>query len=823
MMQKKNKYILKAYLTSKKNKVFLFLLGGFFCFILSTSLIVFTSSFIEGVNTSLEQYGEYAFYLDTADSDTYEKLKKEDVVKDILKCECKMKEETEEENTYVYSFFYEKNERFDMYGFQTIEGTFPKTKEEVMIDTDYMMRNGWDDKIIGKSIEIPFMDTGNKKTYMVSGIIRKAGAFGDEAQYDYKFIFYKENPKENCMYVSFKQYDNMKQDLERIQQKLGVELYPNWGVYLDLGYINDTTLFEQNQQIYHFIFVLILVCAGFVIYNLFKMCMHDQFEKITILNLLGISKIQSLGMFLVYIFLYVIIGSVVGVAVSFGFMGVVHHVLYGSEKYFLQMCRQFPATQLVSSIGLCFLLMFAVLVPLLLKLWKLSPCALLQTQKSIITMKLRRKQKFVFPQRTRHMYWNMAKHYLKNDVMMHIFTVIGSAVGTCIVVIGLFYIKVNYSDFIGNTRMGYCIQLYEFYTESKEVKENEKLYRQNLGFSSDIALHSLYEENAKIQVDKKKLTDTYLSYLYQDNETKLQGVYMNKDTIDIDATILGLDDIERKALCEKNNISDCDGLKENEAIVLKSMFSVSGNEDVFYHTLTKGDEVKLLFNDGEKEDCKLKIKQLADELTLYPDYGEYQMVILISKKTFEKLYGYSLPMKVFIQDEIEKTDLRNADALKALQLKRDIHITYPYQEYLNEVYINRILKIFVSLLFAVTIVIAGVLLLSAIYLRVYVNTTEYAMLKAIGMQVSKIKRMIVYETAVIFIEGQTIACIISYFLTKHFYLIKYPATGTFLYHYPWKIVLLAFGIVGLILGCVLLPVFRKIDEIVPAKELKSIN
>lgn len=821
-MQKRNQYILKAYLTSRKNRVFLFLLGVFFCFILSISLMVFTSSFIEGVNTSLEQYGEYAFYLDTADSDIYEKLSREDVIKDIVKCECKTREEAEEEHTYVYSFFYENEDRFDMYGFQFIKGTFPKSDKEVIIDMDYMMNHGWDYGIVGEEIEIALSDK-EKKTYTVSGVIKKSGAFGDDAQYDYKFIFYKEKPKENCMYVSFKRYDNMKEDLEHIQNKFGVEVYPNWGVYLDLGYINDTTLFEQNQQIYYFIFILILVCAGFVIYNLFKMCIHDQFEKITILNLLGISKLQSLGMFLVYIFRYVIAGSIAGIMISFGFMGVVHRILYGSETYFMQMCGQFPVMQLVKSVGLCFLLMFVVLLPLLLKLWKLSPCALLQAKKSIITVKLRKIQKPVFHQKTRHMCWKMARHYLKNDVAMHILTVIGSAVGTCIVIIGLFYIKINYSDFIGNSKMGYCVQMYEFYSESQGIEEKEELYAKNLGFSKDIVLHSLYEEPQKVQVDKNKLTDAYLNYLYQDNEIKMQSVHWNKDTLDIDATILGLNDIEMEALCKKNNLEDFEGLKEDEAIVLKSMFSVSGNEDVFYHTLAEGDEVTVLFGDNEKEDCKLRIKQLVNELTLYPEYGEYRIIVLVNQQTFEKLYGYSLPMKIFISNEIEKTDFQNTKALENLQIRNDISITYPYQEYLNEVYINRILKIFVYLLSAITVIIAGVLLLSAIYLRVYVNITEYAMLKAVGIPASKIKRMTGYEIGMIFIEGQTIACIMSYFLTKHFYLIKYPVTGTYLYHYPWKSVILALIIVGIILGCVLIPIFRKIDNIVPTKELKSIN
>lgn len=784
--------------------------------------MVFTSSFIEGVNTSLEKYGEYAFNLDTVDSEIYEKLNRENVVKDIVKCECIKREEVKEENTYVYSFFYENEDRFDMYGFQMMKGSFPKSQQEVIIDTDYMMNHGWDYGIIGQKIKIALSEKTSKE-YTVCGIIKKFGALGDDAQYDYKFVFYKEEPKENCMYVSFKQYDNMKQDLENIQNKLEVELYPNWGIYLDLGYINDTNLFQQNQQIYFFIFILILVCAGFVIYNLFKMCIHDQFEKITILNLLGISKQQSLGMFLVYVFQYVIAGSIAGVIIAFGFMGVMHWVLYGSGTYFMQMWGQFPVMQLTISIGVCFILMFIVLLPLVLKLWKLSPCALLQAQKSIMMVKLRNVQKAVFHQKTRHMYWNMARHYLKNDAAMHVLTVIGSAVGTCIVIIGLFYLKTNYSSFIGNGRMGYSIQLYEFYSKSQEIKEKEELYRQNLGFSPDVSLHSLYEETQEIQVRKDKLTDSYLNYLYQDNEIKMQSIHWKKDTIDINATILGIDDIEMEALCKKNNITDFEGLKENEAIVLKSMFSVSGNEDTFYHALAEGDELTILFNDGEREDYKLRVKQLVDEITLYPEFGEYRIVILIGKQTFEKLYGYGLPMKVFIKDEIKNTDLQSLRALENLQVRGDIRIKYPYQEYLDEVYINRIFKIFVYLLAAITVIIAGILLLSAIYLRVYVNITEYAMLKAIGMRASRIKRMMGYEIGIIFIEGQTIACIVSYFLTKHFYLIKYPLTGTYLYHYPWKIVILSLGIVGLMLSCVLIPIFRKVDNIVPTKELKSIN
>lgn len=695
--------------------------------------MTFSSSFLESVRDSVEQYGTYAFRIDIVDEKVSDKLQKDRAVDEILYA-CYFSEEVyEEEDAYYYTYIFDDEERLGLYGYQLIEGEYPQ-EGEVLIDFDYLVDNGYDSEIIGQKIPFDSQVLGEKQNYTISGIISRKEVFENTSFWEYAFVFYDEDPEYNCTYVTFNRYNNFKNDLERINDEYAVDVYANWGVYFDLGYGDDISLYEQNQRLYHYIYILILICMIFLIYNIIKICIHDQYEKFAILNLLGVNKSKSIAGFGWVIYRYIFLGGLAGGIAAFCTMLLIHKKIYGSLIIYKQVLEQFALRQYLGGVlGFIFILTL-FLIPLVIRLWKQSPCALLQERKSVFNLKVRKYHKFVFSSKTGNWQRKLAKHYLKNDIIMRIFTTIGCCLATCIMVIGIYYIKTNYAKSIGNHDYAYCIQLYEFYSESQGISEKKESMDVNLGFGEDIILHSL-------------------------------GYFCN--------------------------------------------------------SLDSGDNIQLLFDDEEKRDISLQVKQSVKQLSLYPENGEYWIIIIVSENFFQEIFEVELPMKVYIREKIPESDYQNYDNLEQMKYNKNFSVSYPLQDELNEVKLNRILKIFVYLIFVITLIVANILLISSNYLRLHVNMSEYAMMKAIGIGKQKLCRIFLCEISIIFVEAEIIACIISYFMTKYLYILKYPVTGTFLYHYPWRETIFAVLLSVFIAGLSIIPILRKLNGIDLIKELKS--
>ena len=153
---------------------------------------------------------------------------------------------------------------------------------------------------------------------------------------------------------------------------------------------------------------------------------------------------------------------------------------------------------------------------------------------------------------------------------------------------------------------------------------------------------------------------------------------------------------------------------------------------------------------------------------------------------------------------------------------RNVEISEPYQRYLQKQsnkQIDRIVTYFIAM---IAILIAGVLMFSSFFARIHVKATEYAMMKAIGIKDSQLKRVICYECGIIFLEIEILASFISYFVTKSFYVKKYIIKGAYLFQYPLGISLLANGIVFVMFVIVVFLLCKKVQRIVITKELGAL-
>lgn len=809
--------LMKIYKSSKKNILFLTLIGCIIGIIPHITQSIFASSEVEAVSSAIELYGDYALRIDKDNNIIRNTLEQCDRVKSIKECEWEVV--TSEDSTIFY--YYGKDKEIQSYGLQLEKGEMPNKENEILIDKKYMSENNYDYNIIGKSINIKDSD-GKIKNFYVKGVINKNDAFEKEDTNEFSFWIYKKNNKPNSVYVTFYTYDNLDEDFEYISTITKEKIYPNWGIYLRLGYIDGNSIFNQYNLIYNLIFIFIGLCICFIIYNLAKVCIYDSYEGIKILNVLGVRKKVVVLSFIIFQLLFIIAGIFFGVIISSIGIVVVHILSYGNLGNLKIVMINYSSMRLFKSITVFIFACIVTILPVITKLYKISPNMLMNQTATMSLENKKKKRKNIFQKSGKTISWRIAKHNLYTNKIMCIFSIFGIALGTCMIVVALFYLKTNYSSFAGNRNTEYKISLYDFWSDnSEEIKESKKLYDDNLGFDESVKLHSVYQDKENIVIPKKALSQSYLKFLSQDSKLWREIQKDDKDTLELNAIIMGYTNEELKELYKLNHITDDTKLGEGEIVIVNNVFSISGNEDVFENNFKENDKIKINFNDMEKEDVDVTIKHCVEELTVYPDDTEYNIVVIMNADNYERIFEEYVPQYVLIHDKIEENDLKNYEALRNLLLKKYIEITYPHQNYLELQRINRILKIFVYILFSICILTSVILILSSYYLRVHIKKIEFAMMSVIGFRNYKIKKIVLFELVSIFISGQLLAVIISYFATKQIYLIKYPAMGNFLYHFPIRDVSMAI-LLGLFIsvgfwGIIL----KKVEKILCIKTLKS--
>ena len=806
----------KVFNIKRNSKIAIFSLGFFVCFILSMALLVFCSSFWESVTDSMNQFGEYAFRVDSVDKESISKINENSAIDNVYyvdRIEC-----NKENDNHSYVYFNISKDKLNLLGFDIINGKFPENEKEVLLDYLYLSYMKWDLSIVGQKVTIN--DKGQEKEYIVSGIIKKKEAFEGSDIHEFDFILSNDTKENNCAYFTLKQYSNFKEELENIQTNFSKDIYPNWGMYLDLGYANDVSLYEQNQVIYNYIYIVIVFCMIFLTYNIIKYCINDQYEKFAICNLLGINRIKSISSFAYNIFQYMIYGGITGYMFSLVSIFIVHRRLYGSNKIFFRILETFPVGEYCKGILVCILILAFVLLPIAFKLYKLSPCALLKEKNGLFSFKVKKSNKYVL-KKSKFFELKMSGHYLKNNVVTRLFATIGCFVASCIIIVGSYYTQISYSDEEINSRYAYSIRLYEYYSDNQNIDEKEKKLEDNLGFSEAVNIHYLYEETVNAVVAKSKLSKQYEEYIYQDISKKVNN--LAESNVNINISILGYSEEEIKRLHELNTGMKVTTLQDKEAFVVTDIETDYYADKNFYTYLTEGDFIKIDFDDDDRQNVSLKIVDNINTLSVRPENGKYRIVVIVSEAYFKKLFDVKIPQKVFVDDMIQESQIGDYRNLQELEIDSGYMVEYPREEYENEKELNRILDIFVYITFGLTILISITLIVSNNILKLSINKKEYAMMKAIGVCNKKLYKIFFYEGLIVVLQAQFIAWIVSYFVTKYAFLLKYPQSGTYLYNYPYNLIIKATILTLVFWMLSLVFIFMKIRNINTNKELRSIN
>lgn len=795
-----------VYKSSKKIVLLLVMVGMFLGLIPNIAQLSFGSSENEVVRATQQTFGTYAVRIGDIGEKDESVLRAYNNVKNVVSCE----RYTESFGEKVYYFNYGIDSDIEMLGMFLEEGDLPKAENEILIDKNYMSLHDYDYNIIGKKIKVE-VSKEVYKDFLVSGVVRTQSAFEEYEASEFNFYIYKEKYKKNTLYASFNDYSMLDTDYTKLEKHIEGTVYPNLGMYLFLGYGTDEfSLFEQYDLAYTCIYAFILLSMCFIIYNVAKMCIYDSYESIGVLNLLGIHKQTIIVSFLSFILILVGLGMALGLIMGAIIVCIVHMGLYHTLDNCIVLFQNYPYSATSVSVLMCLFVNSLVLMPLLIRIKSMSPNEVMRQDRVFDKMK-QKNEKILFKKDTKHICIEMAKNNMSNEKLMNVISVLGIAIGTVMITIGIFYLKTNYSKIPGNDNYDYKVQLYDSILSSENHELRDK-YENNLGFSDEVEVHALFEGVKKVTLSKEKLSEKYKDFLAQD-ATIRRNILQDKD-IEIEVMILGYDEKELKRLYKENNMKES-LIEKKEALVLDNIYSIYGNENTFENPFKLNDEVDLKIEGIEP----VKVKERISRLTVYPTSFDFAPVLIVTREKFAELFGEDIPEYVYIDKPTQEKDQSN---MKMVLANRQYQVTYPKQEKEELEKLNRVLRAFVYILFCICILVSAGLLFSSYYLKVHIYKKEYAMLYTIGFDKWKIKAIVLLEVFLSFAVSVIFSLLVSYLATKQIYLIKYPSMGNYLYHFPMKTFAISCGTSFLFSLFVWRMILKNLEKILDIAVLRSL-
>ena len=763
----------KVFTSSKKSILSIIFVGMLLGLIPNLTQLVFSSNEIELMRWEKEEYGSYGVRVgDYTDSD-YKKLE-QDANIETMKTTERYTISIDEE---IFYLDYATEFDLDLMGIKLVKGALPTADTQLVVDEQYVSARGYDHSIIGQKISIPISEEEEQK-FVVTGIISKSSVWDDTSN-EFSFLAYKENCSYNSVYASFYNYKDLDGDYTRLSKRLDGTVYPNLDMYLNLGYgFGGLSVFQQYDLIYAGVFVFMLLGMCLVVYNLAKMCVFDARESIGVMRLIGIQKNTIIVSFVSNILVWVLLGILSGLLLSAVIVAAFHAGLYHTLSNYWAIWGIYPVKKILFSIIACLGINVLVLLPLITCIKRMSPNELLR-QESMFEKHKKTKPKQLFQKNTRRVCLKLAGNDIRCEKFMNLVSVFGIALGTVIITSAIFYMKTNYAVISGNYQYEYKVDMIsckDFGDDNYDAMVSN-LYKNNYGFSDSVQTHSLFSDYTSIDVPANKLSDNYAEYLSQEPDN-YRKIMRNKDVC-VNVNIFGYDDTEIERLYKENGMT-YKKLAEDEAIVLDYLYSTSMESSHFKAPYRKQDEIVFTEQD-EQEFENLKVKDTVSKLTMYPETDELSIVIIVNVETFEKVFDSSLPEYVYTNEITEKEDMENLELLKS---NSQFKVSSPAEEKEELELLNRILHVFIYVIFFICIGVAILLLYSSYYLKIYIHKKEYAMLHTIGLHTRKVKRIVLLEMLLSYLFGVMVSFVVSYILTERIYLVKYPLMGTYLYQFP---------------------------------------
>ncbi|MGL5755891.1 MAG: ABC transporter permease [Paraclostridium sp.] len=673
----------------------------------------------------------------------------------------------------------------DSYGYTFIKGTEPKNENEIVIEEKFLKEMGLSDKL-GQSIDFNiiknYTDENNQnqiyskeKSFKLVGIVKKPDEFYKEDLY-YKvkaFTKYTENqsilPKELISHSGVLKFTtSIDMANEAIAKyKLDDERF-RINVQLNEAIQNYEMSKGENIKINNKL--IPMVAATLVIYNIFNIILIDMKKQIGMVRAIGMTKKNVRYMVCIKSFILLLIGLAVGFLLGtiVSYIGLrsiynEHISVYISKESIIE-----PIIMAVFSVAIASIVT-------IYKCGKISPIEAIRSTNSSKSIKKDRLYhkliRKVFGLTGYMAYKNIWRFKTRTILSILSISMAGSVFIINMVgfnqydgnvdILSPTIMKMGESDIILSHNSNNSSEYFNEYTDDDVNKISKIDGVREITKSMNVTGY--------LNSNKENISDYYKQSITLDN---------NESNLEIGTAIKGYDKGTLKELEKYLEDGNIDNLKEDgdtiSGVVSNHFYSGSAvsNDSSTLKDLKVGDiiEVKIpLINDTEVKYVNQKIKVaglLNTDYVLNAEGGkDSRFQVILDKNSFENLTGKKGFNNISIKVEKDKEEevvskvkeIINEDDFKKMESK--------YENRKMSTEGNEKLKKEVLVSVVITMVISSINIVCIVITNIMIRVKEISTLRAIGMSMKNIKKMIIKESIIYGVLSSIIAGVFSSYNT----------------------------------------------------------
>lgn len=745
------------------------------------------------------------------------------------------------------------------------EGRFPKTSDEIVIE--YWMANYFKEKVkIGDRIKLTIGDRSFKDELDEEGeLLNREETFENIREKEYTVVGFTE-PRylwkgnletkaitkfdnnstlgiNNNVYIQISNLKGAKNKIENVARDIGVDIENvdyNENLLRLHGQSIDDDINKFLISISTFIISLIVISTVAVIYNAFNISVLERISQFGLLRSIGATPKQIRGIVLKEAMLLSIIGIPIGLFSGVFAMKVVLYIiglLKADIPVFSDMEITISKTVFIISTIIGLVTVFLSAIGPAKRAGKVSPLEAVRNTGDLKKESFKKVKSSLLVRRILGVEGEIAYKNLRRNRKRFLITVFSMVIS-----ISLFITFSSFSDFmfkvgiVNNKDMGdFAIRGdmegkgEEIYAQLKDLKDVKRIYK-----VQSIGGQGLIDEN---KISKKMIEME--PYMFEDKKDGLTEVN------NVEVITIGDENFDvLKNLLKEGNL-DIEKLNEEDGVlVINNTYAYNdktgGSVLMEGYKLTPGDEL-LYFPyhlDQEGEDmqyAKLKVTGILEKGILDFNYNLNSSInVITTEKVWNKLSRGEYEdskytdlkesyMEMYIE-MIKDGDIENIRSY--LEETKEEISDFHYIDYAQSAKEDRIMGIIMSIFLygfvAIIALISSINIINTISTNIILRTKEIAMIKAVGMNESRIKRMVALESLFYGIYAAIFGGVIGTGLTYIMFKIVFDFRP-FEWIIPWKnigIACIGATIIALLSGAYPL---RRINDKIIVESMKQEN
>lgn len=853
------KEITFRYLKGQRNRTLLTIFG----IILSVALITAIGTMIVSargalVNQAIRENGAYHGMIYDLDEDTMNKLKNHVKVDKVgittIEGSAPIVETTEEErieygkdisHRFIEISNYDEN-AVDLIPLNLKEGRLPKSSDEIIIE-HWMVEYLYQEIEIGDKISLP----------LAKGHIEYEENFGEVEEREYTVVGFIQPDfvwKGNLISQGITGVDTeitggkynaifTLTDVKGAQEKIsGIasDLEVDEGnvqtnfrlLRLSAEHVNETF---NNSIIGLLVFVvaIIIISTVAVIYNSFNISVLERVSQFGLLRSIGATPNQIKGIVLREAALLSIIGIPIGLFAGVFAMRVVLYIitLIQSDMYIfrdMEIIMSIPVFIISTILGL--ITVFLSAIGPTIRAGKVSPLEAIRNTDDIKQGKLNRKRNIILVKKVLGIEGEIAYKNLSRNKKRFIITVFSMVIS-----IALFITFSTFSDLMFDMEAIQTNEVADFQIYGGIGYVEEEL---NSRLSDIDGIEKIY--TTKRVNGELLLNDSQINNEYKDIASELFNEKRDDLTKVPNAEISTVGDVNLDGLQETliNGNIDKDEMNEKNGVLVinNTFFYGDGRNSGVYegYKLKVGDKIpfgsyEYWSTEGDIKYEDLTVVGVLEKSIIGEEYNyNGSLNIITTEEVFNNIYYAqdlssdrmpSSDMDIIMDNNGDREEVRLL--LEELQASGLHYIDREVQarEHRN---INIILSIFLYGFVSIIALISGINIINTISTNILLRTKEIAMIKAVGMTQSGVKKMIAYEGIFYGIYASVIGGILG--LGSSYVIFRLLlGISKFEYSMPWQNVVIA--IVGSMTIAILAGIYplRKLNKKIIVESMKAEN